>query len=269
MTKKRQEQLERLEQATREVATSDGFRRWIETRAKFHRYSIRNQILIAMQCPDATRVAGFRRWQELGRQVRKGEKGIYILAPITVKDEDPATGEETKRLWFKAVAVFDIAQTDGEPLPEPPLRKLDGDPEQLVELRTQLHALAEELGCPVAYEDLDDRAGSGYYVPSEHRIVVDATLSAPDAVRTLTHELSHALGVGYEEFGRARAEVIVEAATTVALGSLGFDTSGESLAYIAVWGEGDDLAALQQDLERIDEVATRIEQACGLNGEEE
>src|SRR5262245_62899065 len=99
---KRDEQRAAVERATRELLTSDGWRRWAETRATFHDYSMGNCMLIAMQRPDATRVAGFKAWQQLGRQVRRGERGIRIMAPLLVKDkdaEDPETAE--RRVGFR------------------------------------------------------------------------------------------------------------------------------------------------------------------------
>ena len=99
--------------------------------------------------------------------------------------------------------------------------------------------------------------------------MVDDSVSTDEQVRTLTHELAHALGVGYREFGRERAEVIVEAATTVALESLGFDTRGESLPYIAEWGHRENLASLREDLALIDELATRLEKAAGVGVQSE
>ena len=125
---KRSEQREQVERAVRELLTSDGWRRWAETRATFHRYSFGNCLLIAQQAPQATQVAGFKAWQSLGRQVRKGERAIRIMAPMSVKERD-ATGDETgeRVVFFRAVPVFDIAQTDGEPLPQAPREPITGD----------------------------------------------------------------------------------------------------------------------------------------------
>jgi N-terminal domain of anti-restriction factor ArdC len=273
---KRAEQVKRLEDATRELMSEDGFRRFIETRQAFHQYSLNNQLLIAHQRPMvgeepsaefATRVAGFHTWKSLDRSVVKGAKGIRILAPMTFKDQDAETGEETQRVWFKSVAVFDVSQTDGADLPQAPERvSIAGHVH--AELLDGLGALADELGVAVDYRDLSDRAMGGWFDPIKREIVVDDSVSTDEQVRTLTHELAHALGVGYAEYGRERAEVIVEAATTVALESLGFDTSGESLPYIAEWGHREDLASLREDLALIDELATRIEDAAGVSVEE-
>jgi antirestriction protein ArdC len=273
---KHREQVERLESATRELMSEAGFRRYIETRQAFHQYSLNNQLLIAYQQPTvgdeptaefATQVAGFNAWKKLDRSVVKGAKGIRILAPMIFKDQDAETGEETKRIWFKAVSVFDVSQTDGAELPDAPERKSIAGHIH-ADLLTGLEALAAELGVSVDYRDLSDRQMGGWFDPIKDEIVVDDSVSTDEQVRTLTHELAHALGVGYQEFGRERAEVIVEAATTVALESLGFDTSGESLPYIAEWGHREDLASLREDLAKIDELATRIEDAAGVGVEQ-
>src|SRR3989442_13810603 len=125
---RRQEAREQLEQAVEALALSDGWHAWIKTRATFRRYSFGNTLMIAMQRPDATRVAGYKAWQKLGRQVRKGEKGITILAPMAVKEKDD-NGDETGkvRTFFRAVKVFDLSQTDGDALPEPPCSPITGD----------------------------------------------------------------------------------------------------------------------------------------------
>ena len=125
---KRAEQRALVEASCRELLSSDGWRRFAETRAAFHRYSFGNCMLIAMQRPEAVQVAGFKAWQGLGRQVRKGERSIRILAPMTVKEHDEH-GDETdeRRTFFRAVPVFDISQTDGDPLPEAPREPITGE----------------------------------------------------------------------------------------------------------------------------------------------
>jgi antirestriction protein ArdC len=259
---KRAEQREAIEQACRELLTSDGWRRWAETRATFHRYSLGNCMLIAMQAPDATQVAGFKAWQQLGRQVRKGEHSIRIMAPMSVKERDES-GEETGevRTFFRAVSVFDIAQTDGEPLPQVPREPITGDSHAGMIGRLEDHA--RQLGFTVEREDLE-HAG-GYCAAQAKRIVVSSRLESANAVvRTLVHELAHAHGVGYGEYGRDDAEVIVETAAMIVCGSLGLDTSGESVPYIASWGQAGDLEAIRKYAETVDEIARKLQQACGL-----
>jgi hypothetical protein len=252
-SERRREQVRQLEAATREVMTSEGFQRWITTRRAFHDYSIGNQLLLAMQTPTvggepvaefATRVAGFRAWKKVDRSVVKGAKGLRILAPCPVKREDPDTSEVVERVFFKLVSVFDVSQTDGEPLAELPMGSIAG--EDHAAMLDGLAGLAAELEVAVSARDLSAMSCGGWYDEDKAEIVLDETASADEQVRTLAHELCHAQGIGYD-LGRARAEVIVEAA-----------------AYIATWGERDDLAALREDLARIDEVAGRIEAACGI-----
>jgi hypothetical protein len=125
---KRSEQRALVEASCREMLSSEGWRRFAETRATFHRYSFGNWQLIAYQRPDATQVAGFKSWQALGRQVRKGERAIRILAPMSVKERDEQGNETDERLtFFRAVPVFDISQTDGDPLPEAPREPITGE----------------------------------------------------------------------------------------------------------------------------------------------
>jgi antirestriction protein ArdC len=259
---KQTEQRERVERAVRELLTSEGWRRWAETRATFHNYSMGNCMLIAMQKPDATQVAGFRAWQSLGRNVRKGERAISIMAPMSVKERDASGAEIGDRLtFFRSVSVFDIAQTDGEPLPEVPREPITGDShERYLE---PLIAHARSLGFSVEREALE-HAG-GYCDAKACRIVLSTGLGSMNAeVRVLVHELAHAHGVTYKDYSREDAEVIVETAAVIVCGSLGLDTSGESIPYIAGWGERDDLAAIKQHAETVDKIARELEAACAL-----
>lgn len=267
----------------RELMSSDGWRRWVETRSRFHSYSFGNTLLIALQRPDATQVAGFNVWKTLGRHVRKGERGIRILAPMSVKvgkageqvrDRTPegetrgmdeiGTDERPTRTLFKSVAVFDVSQTDGAELPEPPAGEpITGDSH--ADYLPRLERFAESIGFTVEYRELGEACG-GYCKPSATgegggEIVVDARKPVNGRVRTLVHETAHALGVGYREYGRERAEVIVESAAAIVCGSIGLDTSGESVPYIAGWGESDDLEALKTFAGKVDELARRLESA--------
>ncbi len=262
---KRNEQREAVERAVRELLTSDGWERWAETRATFHRYSMGNCMLIAMQAPQASQVAGFKAWQSLGRQVRKGERSIKIMAPMSVKERDES-GQETGECvtFFRSVPVFDIAQTDGEPLPQAPCEPISGDSHAAyVE---PLVAHARSLGYTVESEPLVEGHG-GYCSPKAKRIVTSTALGSENArVRVLVHELAHAHGVTYTDYSRGEAEVIVETAATIVCGSLGLDTSGESIPYIAGWGEDGDLEAIRKHAETVDRIARSLETACGLGG---
>lgn len=264
---RRQADRERLEQAARALLSSEGWQRWMRVRATngLARYSLGNQLLIALQKPEATFVAGFRAFLKLNRCVRKGEKAVRILAPMTVRqrESDETDDDDQRRLVFRAVAVFDISQTDAlpgrEPLAlEPPREPVSGDSH--VRLLTPLENLAAELGYSVRHLPLD-RGADGWCDNQRMEIVVNDQLPANARVRVLVHELAHALGVGYEQYGRQQAEVLVDCVTYVVCGSVGLDVSGESVPYVAGWGEDGALDAIRQYAETIDAIARRIETA--------
>jgi antirestriction protein ArdC len=263
---RRREQLEQLRQATSALLTSEGWQRWLRTRSRFHRYSLRNTLLIAFQCPHATHVAGFRRWLELGRCVRKGEKGIRILAPIRYRNsggEQADTSESEQRLvGFRLAAVFDVSQT--EPLPgvepaplEPPGQPVSGDSH--AHLLSPLEQHAATLGFTVQYEPLHGRAG--YCSSREKRVVVDSGLPANGKVATLVHELAHAHGIDYSSYSRPDAELIVESVACIVCGSLGLDTRNESVPYLAGWNDHQAAERITLLAGTIDGIARTIERA--------
>jgi hypothetical protein len=166
------------------------------------------------------------------------------------------------------VSVFDVSQTDGEPLPEVPREPITGDSH--APYIGKLEAWARARGIAVEYEPLD-HAG-GYCADEGKRVVVSSTLEhANGKVRTLLHELAHAIGDGtatYKQHGRERCEVIVETAGFIVAGAIGLDTSGEAVPYLAGWGENDDaLAAIKACAQLVDDIARELEGACGLGGE--
>ena len=268
---RRQADRERIEQAARALLTSDGWQRWIRVRASngLSRYSLGNQMLIAIDCHargiTPTYVAGFRAFLDLNRCVRKGEKAIRILAPVAVKQRDEH-GEETgeKKVFFRTVPVFDVSMTD--PLarqgarpahaavaadhrrqPPPPDRPADRPRRASSATRVEIR-------------DLPDDGPGGWCDPKRKQIVV-ATGPANRQVRTLVHELAHAHGLGYEQYGREQAEVLVDCVTYCVLGSVGLDVGGESIPYIAGWGEDGALDAIREYAQTIDTIARRIEDA--------
>jgi antirestriction protein ArdC len=256
---------ERLQHAARELLTSDGWQRWVRARALFHNYSLRNCLLLAAQCRergiDARRVAGFRAWLRLGRCVRKGEKGLVVLAPIPIKRREDGEELDEERVVFRSAFVFADSQTD--PLPgvtpapiEPPCEPLSGDSHR--HMLERLRAFAREIDFEVAWELISGGAG-GWCDPKRRRIVVNAGLPANAQVRVLVHELTHALGVGYEQFGRARTEVIVDTVTFVVCRAVGLRVDGESVPYVASWGEDGALDAVLEFAETIDALARRLE----------
>jgi len=268
---RRQADRDRLAQAARALLTSEGWHRWVRVRATngLARYSFGNQLLIAMQRPDATYVAGFRAFLELNRCVRKGQRAIRILAPMSVrgKDHEAANGEgrdddhQPKRTVFRAVSVFDVSQTDPlpgmDPVPlESPCQPIRGDTH--AHLLSPLQSLASEIGYSVRIRSVDGPA-DGWCDSAKREIVVNASLSANAQVRVLVHEIAHSLGVGYSDYGRRRAEVLVDTVTFIVCGAVGLDTSGSSVPYVAGWGETGELNAIRGYADTIDKVARRIE----------
>ncbi|HEY5318526.1 MAG TPA: ArdC family protein [Solirubrobacteraceae bacterium] len=271
---RRQKDRERLENAARELLTSEGWARWVKVRSSvgLGRYSLRNQWLISADCAKRgitpTHVAGFRAWLALNRVVAKGSKAIYILAPVSVKEHD-AGGEETgeQRTFFRAVPVFDVEMTEVlpgmEPVPlSPPREPITGNSH--AHLLTALENLAAELGYSVRQLPLDGGV-DGWCDYERSEIVVNEQLPANAQVRVLVHEIAHGLGVGYKQYGRERAEVLVDTVTYVVLaGQVGLDVGGESIPYVAGWGEAGELDAIREYAETIDKIARRIEDALGV-----
>jgi hypothetical protein len=213
-----------------------------------------------------TYVAGFRAFLALNRCVRKGETAIRILAPVTVKERD-AAGEETgeKRVFFRTVPVFDVAMTDVLPGTEPvalapPSQPIDGDSH--VDLIVPLQRLGRELGYRVERRALPAGGPQGWCDPKRKEIVVGIG-PANREVRTLVHELAHALGLGYAQYGRDRAEVLVDCVTYCVLGAVGLDVGGESIPYVAGWGEDGALDAIGEYAQTIDAIARQLEDAIG------
>jgi hypothetical protein len=267
--RRRVQDRERLKAAAEQLLTSEGWQRWVavRSRAGLARLSLNNQLLVAIACPQATFVAGFRAWLKLGYCVRKGSKAIRIMAPMPLRERDPKTGEETDetRVLFKAVSVFDRTQVDvlpsGEPTPlEPPCEPLTGDSH--AHLLEPLVAFAGTLGYSVSFEPIVGSAG-GWCDAEARRIVVDSGAPANARLRTLIHETIHALGVGYGEYGRRRAEVIVDTSTYLVCGSVGLDVGGESVPYVAGWGEDGALDAVTEFAGTIDGLARRVEDVLG------
>ena len=267
---RRQRDRERAQQATEALLTSDGWQRWLRARAVFHSYSLQNTLLLAHQCAERgitpQHVGGFRAWLKLGRCVRKGESALWVMAPMAIKrrNEEAEEPDEERRVFFRSVPVFELSQT--EPLPgvepeplEPPSVPIDGDSH--AHLLEPLAELATELGYDMSYAELDGACGFCDY--RSKRIVIEQNLAPNAKVRVAVHELAHALGVSSDCFGRDRAEVIVECAAFIVCSGLGLSTGGESMPYLASWGEDGALEAITEAAELIDEIAGRIEQAVG------
>jgi len=271
---RRAQDRERLKDAAEQLLSSEGWQRWVRVRAQggLARLSLSNQLLVALSRPDATFVAGFRAWLKLGYCVRKGEKAIRIVAPMAIKQSASEKRDEDAgpRVLFKGVSVFDRAQVSvlesETPTPlEAPCEPLTGDSH--AHLLEPLAAFAATLGYSVSFEAIKGPAG-GWCDAKAKRIVVDSGAPANARLRTLIHETIHALGVGYAEYGRERAEVIVDTATWLAAASVGLDVSGESIAYVAGWGEDGALEAVTEFAKTIDGVARQVEDVLRAVGSE-
>ena len=229
-----------------ELMNSETFKAALKFKARFYRYSFNNCFLIQFQCPEASYVAGYRRWQSLGRQVRKGEKAISILAPIikTVEEE----GEEVKRLvGFKTASVFDIGQTnsanpdeDSHSIPEPPMpERLTGDSESIRKALSRLEAFATEQGFPVQRKAIFGSA-LGKFSLTSNIITLRDDLEPLQALKTLTHELAHALmhrDISPHSDRRHLCELEAESCAFIVCHSLGLDTSRYSFPYLANWAD--------------------------------
>jgi hypothetical protein len=252
----------RLEEQLTQFANQDDFKRYLHFMASMRQYSIDNQLLVFMQDPKATYVAGFQAWKKHQRVVQKGEKGIQIRAPIFEQRPvlDPVTNQpiyedgkpkmDNVLVRYKWVTVFDIAQTEGKPLKV--TRDFVSDRFQTDDDATDLYEnmknyLTQYKQLPVAEQaySIQER-GRGYYVPSTNEIVVNATESNPVAkLRTLIHEFAHAQLHGREghfnEASRAHKEAQAESVACATMAYLGFDTSHFSLGYIATWAKDTEL----------------------------
>jgi len=253
--------LAELGQHIEALTSSEGWHRWIQTAARFRNYSLHNQLLILSQRPEATRVAGFRAWQALGRQVKRGERGIAIFAPVVRRvtgDEDELTKVVS---GFRVVYVFDLAQTEGEPLAEltlPAVRLAD------VDLFGRLVSAAEQAGVTVrAVPRADDRV-RGWWEPQAHRITLVDGYDLGSRCRTLLHELGHAHDVDDPADVTpvtAERELVAEAVAYLVGRSLGLDLVEASATYVASWGGGPVLGA--ELAQRVLKVAADVELVLG------
>jgi antirestriction protein ArdC len=256
--------LERLAEGITQLTSSERWQEWLTMQSRFHSYSFNNTLLILGQKPEASRVAGFNAWRKLDRFVRKGENGIWILAPMVYKsdagDEVTTADEPTKVIrGFKAVPVFDVSQTDGAEIPEVCIR-LEGEDE--AGLFGRLSRVAASIGFSV--EDADDLAGAnGVCTHDDRRIQVLASNSPAQRVKTLAHELCHAMlhapGEGRPE-SRAVLELEAESVAFVVCAAIGITSDDYSFGYVATWCGGDDeaLAAIKESGARIQRTADQV-----------
>jgi antirestriction protein ArdC len=267
-----------MAEAIEQLRSSEGWQRWLRVRRHFHSYSLHNQLLIASQCPEATRVAGYRHWLKLGYAVRRGERGIRIWAPCPPSKrklrqwrEEGANPEKKPRTFFRLVSVFDRSQVD--PLPDfpggpveldPPIHPVEGD--SLAALFEPLAKFAASIGYTVAVEEIPGSA-LGYCQPQRYHIGVEAVSESfsPNAQVAVTiHELAHAL-VRCERLAKdpeltySQEEVVVESVAFSVCSAVGLDTSQWSVPYMATWGEG---VEVERYAQLIDRLASRLEDAA-------
>jgi hypothetical protein len=252
--------LEELSAGIAELTTSEKWTQYLEVQSRFYRYSPNNVMLILLQNPYATRVAGYKAWQALGRQVMAKQSALRILAPMTYKKDDGLEGEKTSEVrGFKLVPVFDISQTDGSDLPDV-VSKLEGfAPEGVFDKLTEF---ANSIGFRVERPESLDSGANGDTTHAEGRIRVVSSSSGAQQAKTLAHEIGHALlhdpkSPTTKDLDRGLKELEAESAAYVICTALDMDTSDYSFGYVAGWAGGGSEA-----IQGIKESAVRIQRAA-------
>lgn len=284
--KKMQDQLttitNQLEQGVKDLFESGRYQGYLDVMSRFHRYSFNNTLLIAMQKPDATLVAGYEAWkQKFGRHVRKGEKGISIIAPspfkikeevekINPKTKEPildASGQpimemvETTRMTFRVAKVFDVSQTEGRELPNIGVEELTGGVDNYDSF---MKAIQEAAPVPIGFEEIN-RDVYGYYHRVDKRIAIQEGLSHMQTMKTAIHETAHALLHGYDEEtdlekrkDKLTMEVEAESIAYTVCKHYDLDTSLYSFGYIAGWSSDKSVPELRKSLETIRQTSAVI-----------
>ncbi len=252
LRKRIDDSLDTLAKAVDDVRASEAFRQYLAVQARFHRYSWHNSMLIAMQRPDATHVAGYQTWRKLGRQVNKGEHGIMIFAPCPWKRETDK-GETEEGIFFRAVHVFDVAQTDGKDLPAVDVPTVDTAADNLL---ADLRRVADNRGIAVKFAKLD---GSLFGASKKGAIDVDNQHATGQQSKTLAHELAHEALHWDKDRGpltRSIAELEAESVAYVVCTHFGLDVEVRASRYIALWNG--DSKSLRASLERIANTARAL-----------
>lgn len=259
--------IKEAEKGIKEFMTSDKYIEYLNVMSKFHKYSFSNVVLIAIQKPDASLCAGFTTWKNQERYVKKGEKGISILAPCPYKHmyeeeyENPINGRKdikntvVTRMGYKIATVFDIGQTDGKEIPTI-CNELKGNAEELDAVR---NAIEEITNIKIEYEAIRGPA-KGYFSPIESRIAIQSGMSEMQQCKTIVHEGVHAL-LHYDiakKIDKHKVETEAEATAYVVCKKFGIDTSDYSFPYLASWAGSVDLPDLKQSLKTIQETAMAI-----------
>ena len=275
---------DRLEQGIAELFDSERYKEYLRVMSKFHNYSFNNTLLIAMQKPDASLIAGFSAWKNnFGRNVMKGQKGIKILAPspfkikkemekidpqtqkaIIGKDGKPVTEEKEITIpAFKVVSVFDVSQTEGREIPDIAVNMLTGDVEHYKEV---FAALEKTSPVPVGFEKIEGGA-HGYYHLEDKRIAINEGMSELQTLKTAIHEIAHAklhdvdLNAPPEQQNRVdrhTCEVEAESVAYTVCQHFGLDTSDYSFGYVAGWSSGKEMTELKASLETIQTTAKEL-----------
>ena len=275
---------DRLEQGIAELFDSERYREYLKVMSKFHNYSFRNTVLIAMQKPDASLVAGFSAWKNnFERNVMKGQKGIKIIAPspykikqemqkidphtqkpVIGKDGKPVTEEKEVTIpAYKVVSVFDVSQTEGKELPDIAVDELTGDVDRYKDF---FAALEKTSPVPIAFENIGG-GSHGYYHLEDKRIAINEGMSELQTLKTAIHEIAHAklhdvdLNAPPEQQNRVdrhTCEVEAESVAYTVCQHFGLDTSDYSFGYVAGWSSGKEMTELKASLEKIQATAKEI-----------
>lgn len=266
---------ERLEQGVKDIFTSEMYTTYLRTMAKFHNYSFNNTLLIAMQRPDATLVAGFNAWKnKFNRYVKKGEKGIQIIAPAPIKEVEERekinkdtglavlneNGEpEMERVEyvvprFRVTTVFDVSQTDGEPIPSLEVNELTASVKDYALLTA---AIEQVSPVPIRFDEIEGEA-KGYYSDIEKEICIHVGMGESQTIKTMIHEVAHAMLHNSdlmkqrgEEKDRLTKETEAESIAFTVCSALGIDTSDYSFPYVASWASGKEMKELKDSMDTI------------------
>ena len=270
----------KLEKGVKDIFKSENYKDYLNFCARLPRYSVNNQILIMLQKPDATMCQSFGGWKDMNRFVKKGEKGIRILAPApykmqkeqdktdafghTILDKDGEPVKETVEITvnaFKPVSTFDISQTEGEPVPTIGVNELTGSVEGY---ETLLEAIKEAVPVPISFENIESGA-KGFYHLEENRIVVQEGMSEAQTVKTLLHEASHqaihsreAQNASGEIKSKNQKETEAESVAYVVCKHYGIDTGDYSFAYVATWSADKEVPELKASLDTIRRAASDL-----------
>ncbi|MBR2760901.1 MAG: ImmA/IrrE family metallo-endopeptidase [Solobacterium sp.] len=225
-----------IEEGVRRIQDSGQYKEYLNVMTKFHTYSFNNVMLIYRQNPDATFVAGYHAWRRnFSRHVKKGERGIRILAPVGYRNKDPFTGEESMKIGFRMTTVFDISQTEGKPLPSFEIPRLRENIDDFEEVMKVLRLVSP---VPVVFLRLNPSV-HGYYSRREKKIVLNETMGESQTVKTLIHEIAHALVHDNEEETEEKdpavREIEAESIAYSVCRYYGLDTSEFSFPYLAVF----------------------------------